>query len=231
MLKNLYSPGHIQIAPTTEYLFEPGVDLHSISEIIFKQEGIVLIVPISRKYRGTTSCILLGVKKSHTQYSLEDIELILGIAHHAGPTLDRILLQKQLLLEHAAVHRHEGFSKMKSYFVSSLAHDLKMPLTSRRLVAELPRDNKNISRKRYFECLQIIEGDSERLQRLHDNVLDFSKIERGTKDYHFERNDLNEVVKKSIKLFRYQLSINHLKVIRRITKKQFPMRGDTDALY
>ena len=44
--------------------------------------------------------------------------------------------------------------------------------------------------------LEIIEGESDRLTRLINNVLDFSKIEKGVKDYSFREIHFNKIVKK-----------------------------------
>jgi signal transduction histidine kinase len=230
LLQILHAMDHYKIASVGDRFVEQGIEYYDLSDAFQKHQGIVLILPVPQESKDTVCCMILGEKINGTRYSLEDIDLLSKIAVQAGYALERILLQKQLVLEHAAAHRHEELSRMKSYFVSSVSHELKTPLTSIRLFAEMLRDKKKLSPRKYIEYLQIIEGESERLQRLIENILDFSKIERGIKEYHFERIEFNEVVRRVLKLFRYQLMIHHFRVATRISRKHFYIQGDTDAL-
>ena len=97
---------------------------------------------------------------------------------------------------------------MKSYFVSSVSHDLKTPLTSIRLFAELLHDSPGLPFEQKSEYLGIIEGEAERLSRLITNVLDFAMIEKGSKDYLFKHVDLNEIAQNVRKLLEYQIRSN-----------------------
>jgi signal transduction histidine kinase len=222
--------GHHRIGVTTDQCIEPGLVLPKLTDHLFRHAGISLVVNMPQDDQATYGCLVLGVKKSGTRYSIEDIDMISSVTVQTGLALDRILLQKKLVLEHASAQRHEELSKMKSYFVSSVTHELKTPLTSIRLFAEMLRERKKLSSKKYTEYLEIIEGESERLQRLIDNVLDFSKIERGIKEYRFERVDLNEIVTKVLKLFQYQFMIHSFEVRTRIGKRRAYILGDSDAL-
>jgi two-component system phosphate regulon sensor histidine kinase PhoR len=93
---------------------------------------------------------------------------------------------------------------LQSDFVANVSHELKTPLSSVRMFAELlltrrvPNDDK---RKEY---LQIIMGESERLSSLIDNVLDFAKVERGKDAYEFAEDDLAEVAARAVDSLRYR---------------------------
>jgi signal transduction histidine kinase len=77
-------------------------------------------------------------------------------------------------------------SEMRSQFVSSVSHELKTPLTSIRMFAELLQIRGSEDARMLEEYLNTIVNESERLTRLLNNVLDFSKIEHGQKDYKLE---------------------------------------------
>lgn len=69
--------------------------------------------------------------------------------------------------------------KRRQDFASAVTHELKTPLTSIRMYAELLEDRwveDEAKQQRYFGT---IRRESERLTRLIGNVLDFSRLERG----------------------------------------------------
>src|SRR5439155_3568821 len=83
------------------------------------------------------------------------------------------------------VQREVRIARMRAQFASSVSHELKTPLTSIRMFAETLREGTNDPRAR-GEYLDIIVGESERLTRLLDNVLDATHIEEGRKLYRLE---------------------------------------------
>ncbi|MFQ5629643.1 MAG: histidine kinase dimerization/phospho-acceptor domain-containing protein, partial [bacterium] len=100
-----------------------------------------------------------------------------------------ILLGAFIFIRRAQREAH--ISQMKSTFVSNLSHELRTPLASIKMLAELldlqfaktPQPSFEMLKQRSNEYLSIIRRESERLNRLIDNLLDFSRIERGTKEY------------------------------------------------
>jgi signal transduction histidine kinase len=56
------------------------------------------------------------------------------------------------------------------------------------------------------EYLQTIVNESERLSRLVDNVLDFSRIEEGNKIYRMQPTCLSDVVRSAARTMQYPLS-------------------------
>jgi signal transduction histidine kinase len=105
--------------------------------------------------------------------------------------------------------RHEAqLSELKSTFVSRVSHELRTPLTSIKMLAEhLERQWRQKAsepelRARTEQYLGVIRRESDRLGRLIENVLDFSKIERGVKQYTFEYEMPAVVLQKAIDSFR-----------------------------
>jgi signal transduction histidine kinase len=64
-------------------------------------------------------------------------------------------------------------------FVSAVTHELKTPLTSIRMYAELLEDRWVADPDKQHEYSATIRRESERLGRLITNVLDFARLERG----------------------------------------------------
>lgn len=81
-----------------------------------------------------------------------------------------------------AVHRQRqrelAVQKIKSEFVANVSHELRTPLSSILLMAENLRGGKvGVDTQRQYH--ELILRESQRLRRLVDDVLDFSRIERG----------------------------------------------------
>ncbi|MBM3267620.1 MAG: HAMP domain-containing histidine kinase [Candidatus Sericytochromatia bacterium] len=86
-----------------------------------------------------------------------------------------------------------ALAEMKQNFVSAISHELKTPLAMIKMYSEMLLLGLVGAGKRPEDYHGIIIQETDRLTRLIDNVLDFSKIQKGTKKYHFEDVDLAEV--------------------------------------
>jgi signal transduction histidine kinase len=94
---------------------------------------------------------------------------------------------------------------LKSDFVSNVSHELRTPLALIRLYAEtleLGRINTDEKKEQYYK---IIRKESERLTALINNILDFSRIEAGRKEYEFRETDIAELVRNTLDSYRYQV--------------------------
>ena len=70
-------------------------------------------------------------------------------------------------------------ARLKSDFVANVSHDLKTPLSLIRMFGETLEMGRVPDEARRQEYYGVITRESERLSRLIDNVLDFSRIEGG----------------------------------------------------
>jgi len=99
-----------------------------------------------------------------------------------------------------AFHRQHRLAELKSDFVSSVSHELRAPIASVRLMAEgLERGNVTDSQKQH-DYFRFIVQECRRLGSMIENVLDFSRIEQGRKEYQFEPTDLPRLVDQTLKL-------------------------------
>jgi tetratricopeptide (TPR) repeat protein len=115
------------------------------------------------------------------------------------------------------VRRELAVADMKSQFAASVSHELKTPLTAIRMFAEALAMGVRSEPEAQREYLRTIISESERLSRLLGNVLDFSKIEQGTRTYRFEPVSLEAVVRDAAKAMAFALG-----------QKGFDLRIETD---
>lgn len=195
----------------------------------FRQMQVALAIPLLNDNADYLGVILIGEKQSGAKYTRPDIVFLQAVGAHTALAFDHILLQGRLLLERAETQRLEELNQMKSYFVSSVSHDLKTPLTSIRLFAEMMGSGQLPQDKVHDYC-RIIEGESDRLTRLINNVLDFAKIEKGIKEYSFTDIDLNRLVEHVMQTLEYQFEMNGFLVERDLTDGELVVNADADAV-
>ena len=102
------------------------------------------------------------------------------------------------------VQRDLRMADLRSQFVASVSHELKTPLTAIRMFAETLRLGRTPS-NRTAEYLDTIVSESERLTRLMNNVLDFSRVEQGTRRYRLTAQALAPIVRSAARTLRYPL--------------------------
>src|SRR6516162_1169744 len=94
---------------------------------------------------------------------------------------------------------------MRAQFVASVSHELKTPLTAIRAFAETLVLRRIPDEQTRVEYLETLMNESERLARLVDNVLDFSKIEQDKKIYRLRPTALPDVIRSAARAMQYPL--------------------------
>lgn len=128
------------------------------------------------------------------------------------------------------MNRQLALARQKTDFVSNVSHELKTPLTSIRMFSELLAEDRVVAPEKRQSYLNIITAEASRLTRLINNVLDFSRMERGEKKYRFEHFDMVELVRQTVESYRPQLEAANFKLC--VALPDFPVRinGDRDTL-
>ncbi|MGD0413465.1 MAG: HAMP domain-containing sensor histidine kinase, partial [Verrucomicrobiota bacterium] len=103
-----------------------------------------------------------------------------------------------LLTARRAFYQQHRLGEMKTNFVSSVSHELRAPIASMRLLAESLERGKIPETARQQEYYRFLVQESRRLTSLIENVLDFSRIEQGRKEYQFEPADLDALAAETV---------------------------------
>ncbi len=98
------------------------------------------------------------------------------------------------LLRVRAAAREAKLAQLKSSFVSNVSHEMKTPLALIRLFAETLEAGRVSGAAKIQEYYHVIHRESRRLTQLVDNILDFSRMEAGRKQYEFTTGDIGEFV-------------------------------------
>jgi len=134
---------------------------------------------------------------------------VLGGLAVAGLSL-AILLGGSLLLWQAQRDAQEA--QRKTTFVANVSHELKTPLTSIRMFAEMLADGRAGDEAKRQRYLQTMLNETQRLTRLVNNVLDFSRLERGKREFQGARLDVSETIESILDAHRDRLAGDGLRV-------------------
>jgi hypothetical protein len=173
--------------------------------------GLVLGI----KYRGTTIAALSDHFLRTSYLTLAGLSLFMA----AG-----------IFLTYRNVKREVALAKLKSDFVSNVSHELRTPLALIRLYAETLEMGRLTNPEKYQEYYRIIRKESERLTSLISNILDFSRIEAGKKEYEFSETDLAELVRTTLDSYRYQIERQGFAFDEHIENDLPPVRVDREAI-
>lgn len=121
-------------------------------------------------------------------------------------------------------------ARKKTNFVANVSHELKTPLTSIRMFAEMLRQRRQPDLEKQDKYLQIMVSETERLTRLINNVLDFSRMEKGKKTYDKRVLDAVSICEELLESQRLRLEQNGFQV--NFTGPPAPVyvEGDEEAL-
>jgi signal transduction histidine kinase len=112
-----------------------------------------------------------------------------------------MLLGVILILRDIAREKH--LARLRSDFISNVTHELKTPLTSIRMYAESLIMGRVKSDSVQKEYLSVIVNETDRLKRMINNILEFSKMEKGKPEYHFADSNLASLLNASINGMNY----------------------------
>jgi len=110
-----------------------------------------------------------------------------------------------IILVGRQIKREHELSRLKTDFVSNVSHELKTPLTSIRMFVETLRLKRYRNESEASEYLDILQEETERLTRLVNSVLDFSRMERSKKRFQFEEENLAQIVSETVETFKHHL--------------------------
>src|SRR5205814_8156077 len=106
-----------------------------------------------------------------------------------------LLIIGGLVLTKHMVSKEIAVAKLRSDFVSNVSHELRTPLALIRLYAETLELGRITTEEKTHQYYRIIRKESERLTALINNILDFSRIEAGRKEYEFRETDIAGLVR------------------------------------
>ena len=109
--------------------------------------------------------------------------------------------------------------RIKSDFVSSVSHEFNTPITAIKALSERLLQGKVKTLLKKKDYYGIILKDADKLSSLVKNILDFSKVEEGRREYVFRETDISQLVRIEIENFKRDKIYAGIKIDTQIYKK------------
>src|SRR5271163_2253629 len=107
---------------------------------------------------------------------------------------------------------------------------MRTPLALIRLYAETLEVGRIANPGKQQEYYEIIRKESERLSSLINNILDFSRIEAGKREYNFRETDVADLVRGTLESYRFEIEQNGFQFEQKIENNVPPLRVDREAI-
>lgn len=183
---------------------------------------------VERPFEDVFPAYVLGIKLRGTtiadisDHILRTSFLVLGALS--------LLMSAGMILTYRNVSRELALAKLKSDFVSNVSHELRTPLALIRLYAETLELGRIAGHEKQQEYYEIIRKESERLTSLINNILDFSRIESGKKEYTFRETNVADLVRSTLESYRFEIEQNGFEFEQKIDNDVPPLCVDREAI-
>jgi len=192
--------------------------------------GADVVAAMPRGAGTPEGLLVFGPKLSGHRFTSEDIDLIEALAGELAVNLGRIRIQEEMIYERASREKYEEIIRLKTEFISSVAHEVRTPMTSLSGLSGLLRSGKIGDPAKREHLLQLMAGECGRLTRFLRNVLDFGKIESDTKEYDIKETDLGPLVREVADLVRESQADSGATVRVDVPAAPVIVRADGDAV-
>jgi signal transduction histidine kinase len=183
---------------------------------------------VERSFQDVFTGLILGIKLRGT--TIADVSARFLRTHFLILASLSLLMGAGMFFTYRSVARELALAKLKSDFVSNVSHELRTPLALIRLYAETLELGRIPSAEKKHEYYEIIRKESERLTSLINNILDFSRIESGKKEYNFRETNVADLVRSTLESYRFEIEQNGFKFEQKIDSDVPPLLVDREAI-
>jgi signal transduction histidine kinase len=128
------------------------------------------------------------------------------------------------------VTREAHTNSLRADFVSGVSHELKTPITLIRLYGDTLLERPELNAAERNDFYRIIVRESERLTRLVNQVLTFSRVERGAERYNMEVGDLAPLISRLLDDYSEYIERSGFTLRRELAEFTPPVRFDPAAV-
>ena len=129
-----------------------------------------------------------------------------------------------------AVSRQITLQELKNTSVAIVAHELRTPLASMRMLVDTLREGRYRNELQLREYLDLIAGENERLRRIAENFLTFSRLERGTQALAIESVAPHAIAAQAVAPFAARLAAPGCAFTMEVAESLPEIRADREAL-
>jgi signal transduction histidine kinase len=126
--------------------------------------------------------------------------------------------------------RQMALAQLKNDLVATVSHELKTPLASMRVLVDTLLGSEEINPETAREYLGIVSRENERLSRLIQNFLSFSRMERSKYTFHFVAQPAGQILATAAQAVQERFSVPGCHFEMAASDPLPAVRADADAL-
>ena len=163
---------------------------------VFERCAAELFLPLvyEREVRGM---VCLGAKRSHNEYSAEDLRLVVTLSEQLALSLENGgLYEESVAARQKAEESNKRLLEMdriKKDFVANICHELRTPVSTIIGFSEILREDRSFTASTH-ELLNRLINNSQELSSLMDNLMNFSRMEADGPSTQFEIVKIREIL-------------------------------------
>jgi two-component system, OmpR family, sensor histidine kinase KdpD len=179
-------------------------------EPVLDRENRICYMPLRMGVRSVGALGLAGCEVSRE--SLEAIGSLVAIAIERANTVEKLTRSEAA----------RESDRLRSVLLDSVTHEFRTPLTAIKASAETLMSDIEIDKAERKDLLQVINEESDRLNRLVGEAAEVAQIDSHQLQFHFENHSIREAIDAAVKaaqavLIRHPLEVNvpdHLPPVR-----------------
>jgi two-component system phosphate regulon sensor histidine kinase PhoR len=145
-------------------------------------------------------------------------------------TLLIIILGVGLILVYLNLQKELRLTQLKSDFISNVSHELRTPLSLISMYSETLVLNRLKSEEKKKEYYSVINSETNRLSKIVNTILNFSKMESGQRQYSFSSINLLTLNKEILKTYDYHIKSKGFTYTVEAPSEIENIRGDKEAI-
>ncbi len=176
-------------------------------ELEVETQPYAVVVPLRSKEKVQG---FLGVMCSDGQeLDLQDLQLLGTIGHQVGVAVENVRLAEKT----AEIEVLRQLDRLRSELIANVSHELRTPLGLIKIFATtLMREDVALDGATYREFLQNINEETDRLEKLVDNLLDLSRMQDGRMQLDRQPYDIREVIQAVVSAMGPQFTSHRLEL-------------------
>lgn len=129
-----------------------------------------------------------------------------------------------------SIGRQVRLNRLKNDFIATVTHELKTPLASMRVLVDTLLEGHYRDRQQATEYLQLVSRENERLSRLIDNFLTFSRMERNKQAFQMERTNPLSIARAATEAVKAKFERDDCRLETEIADDLPSIQADHDAM-
>lgn len=217
--------------PGAEALFDTGdtsTEQRALSQLVRSQKLVDLLTTTSHRKAADsrTDEIEIIDSEGQSRWYRVTVTKIPGAAAEHGEEAESAGA--------VAVFRDIGdqkvLQKRNAEFVSAVSHEMKTPLAGIKAYVELLADGDAEDEQTREEFLEVINGQTDRLQRLVDNMLNLARIEAGVVKVNKQSRSLNELLEEALHVVQPAAEAKQIQLVADLSPMYLGVLADRDML-